>query len=154
MFSAKNGYTELSLPAKPQGSAFTVSTFIVDAAGETHQGKAFSSQWVYVPPRVLSLSLEVQGLFQGLILGWLLGVCLSGTSGKHTQITYCFSVSRPIHQRDCKQAIKLAKIIWIWLFLIIWFEKKKKKHDAQATIANTVSQHWTRILTANCDGCL
>lgn len=61
----------------------------------THQGMAFSSQWTNVPPRVLSLSLEVQGLFQGLMLGRLLGVCLSGAaaapSGKHTQA----------HSREC-----------------------------------------------------
>lgn len=36
----------------------------------THQGRALSSQRTNVPPRLLSLTLEVQGLLQGLTLGW------------------------------------------------------------------------------------
>lgn len=53
------------------------------SVGRTHQGRLCSSQRTNVPPRVLSLSLEVQGLFQGLVLGRLLGVRASGPPAKH-----------------------------------------------------------------------
>lgn len=39
-------------------------------SAETHQGRALSSQRTNVPPRLLSLTLEVQGLLQGVTLGW------------------------------------------------------------------------------------
>lgn len=53
---------------------------------EAYQGMPFSSQRTNVPPRLLSLSLEVEGIFQGLMLGWLLEAGLSedaaASSGK------------------------------------------------------------------------
>lgn len=36
----------------------------------THQGRALSSQRTTVPPRLLSSTLEVQGLLEGVTLGW------------------------------------------------------------------------------------
>lgn len=81
---------------------------------------AFSSQRTNVPPRVLSLSLEVQGLFQGLMLGRLLDVCLSGiataSSGKHTRahsIITCFS-----HREILNTQYTFLWQIWVGLFLI------------------------------------
>lgn len=80
---------------------------------------AFSSQRTNVPPRVLSLSLEVQGLFQGLTLGRLPDVCLSGnaaaSSGKHTRahsITTSFS-----HREILNIQYMFLWQIWVGLFL-------------------------------------
>lgn len=69
----------------------TKSWSCVSSEDKTHLGMLFSSQRTNVPPRVLSFSLEVQGLFQGLMLGPLLTVCLSepGAASPGKENTAC-----------------------------------------------------------------
>ncbi len=100
-----------------QYSVFTIGALMLSCASDTHQGMAFSSQRTNVPPRVLSLSLELQGLFQGLMLGRLFGLCLSETaaasSGKHIRANSTMN-GTVSSEKGCQlsQSKNLLTIFW------------------------------------------